>query len=240
MPDGESWSCLDFLRSWAACSRSGTVSRFCSLNNSIFNFGAFELNRRTGELRKHGVRLKLQDQPLQILTLLLERAGEMVTREEIQARLWPANTYVDFDNAINSAVRKLRDALGDSAENPRFVETLPRRGYRFIAPVWCEGENGSRLGTPALLPAGRGQFKQLTRVTKADTSADACVDSAYPFVCGAVSFGSALAHPEHHIYILASEHNFCFSRDVRKRSEPRLRLLLLFLGTDPDAQRQAK
>ena len=102
---------------------------------SAFQFGVFELNPQTRELRKHGVKLKLQDQPLHILTLLLEHPGEIVTREEIQKRLWPENTYVDFDNAINSAVRKLRDALGDSPENPRFIETLARRGYRFIAPV---------------------------------------------------------------------------------------------------------
>ncbi|MGC2660427.1 MAG: winged helix-turn-helix domain-containing protein, partial [Bryobacteraceae bacterium] len=100
-----------------------------------FQFGVFELNPRTRELRKHGVKLKLQDQPLLMLILLLERPGEIITREEIQKRLWPENTYVDFDNAINSAVRKLRDALGDEPANPRFIETLARRGYRFIAPV---------------------------------------------------------------------------------------------------------
>jgi len=100
-----------------------------------FQFGAFQLDIYAGELRKRGVKLKLQDQPRQILTILLEHAGEVVTREEIQSRLWPENTHVDFDNAINSAVRKLRDALGDEAENPRFIETLARRGYRFVAPV---------------------------------------------------------------------------------------------------------
>lgn len=102
---------------------------------AAFQFGVFELNPHTRELQKRGVRLKIQDQPVQILVLLLERSGEIVTREEIQKRLWPDNTFVDFDNAINSAVRKLRDALGDSPENPRFIETLARRGYRFIAPV---------------------------------------------------------------------------------------------------------
>ncbi|MDQ2777176.1 MAG: winged helix-turn-helix domain-containing protein [Acidobacteriota bacterium] len=102
---------------------------------TTFHFGVFELDCRSGELRKHGIRLKLQEQPLQVLILLLERAGQVVAREELQKRLWPQNTYVDFDNAINSAIRKLREALGDSAENPRFVETLARRGYRFIAPV---------------------------------------------------------------------------------------------------------
>jgi DNA-binding winged helix-turn-helix (wHTH) protein len=84
---------------------------------SAFGFGVFRLNPQTGELRKHGVKLKLQEQPLRVLVLLLERAGEVVTREEIQKRLWAEDTYVDFDNAINSAVRKLRDALGDSSEH---------------------------------------------------------------------------------------------------------------------------
>ena len=100
-----------------------------------FQFGVFEISPHTRELRKHGVKLKLQDQPLEVLLLLLEHSGEIVTREEIQKRLWPENTFVDFDNAINSSVRKLRDALGDSSDNPRFIETLARRGYRFIAPV---------------------------------------------------------------------------------------------------------
>jgi len=100
-----------------------------------YRFGSFELNARTGELRKLGIRIKLQDQPRQILLLLLRQPGEVVTREQIQKQLWAENTFVDFDNAINSAVRKLRDALGDNAENPRFVETLARRGYRFIAPL---------------------------------------------------------------------------------------------------------
>ena len=114
-----------------------------------FQFGVFEINPYTRELRKHGVKLKLQDQPLQILLLLLEHPGEIVTREQIQKRLWPEDTYVDFDNAINSAVRKIRDALGDSPENPRFVETLARRGYRFIAPVSQSARNPSlRDGPP--------------------------------------------------------------------------------------------
>ena len=100
---------------------------------------------RAGELRKYGVRLKQQQQPLQVLNILLERAGEVVTREDIQKRLWPEDTYVDFDNAINSSIRKLREALGDSADSPRFIETLSRRGYRFIAPV----SNGSPASSSA-------------------------------------------------------------------------------------------
>lgn len=103
--------------------------------SATYQFGVFELSPQMRELRKHGVKLKLQEQPLQVLLILLERPGEVVTRQEIQKRLWPEDTYVDFDNAINSAVRKVRDALCDNADNPKFIETLARRGYRFIAPV---------------------------------------------------------------------------------------------------------
>src|SRR3954452_10971821 len=119
----------------------------------IFQFGVFELNPRTRELRKHGVKLKLQDQPAEILALLLEHAGDVVQREDIKSRLWPERTYVDFDNAINSAIRKLRDALGDSPENPRFIETLARRGYRFIAPVSAV-HHSSQGGGKSAVPAG--------------------------------------------------------------------------------------
>ncbi len=98
-------------------------------------FGAFEVDLRSGALHKHGIRLKLQDQPFHVLAILLERPGEVVTREELRQKLWPADTFVDFDTGLNSAVKKLRDVLGDSAEEPRYIETLPRRGYRFIADV---------------------------------------------------------------------------------------------------------
>src|SRR5690242_16849786 len=98
----------------------------------IVRFGMFELDQRTGELRKAGLRLGLQDQPLQVLTLLLERPGGLVTREELKERLWPADTFVDFEQGLNAAVKRLRYVLGDSAVTPRFIETLPRRGYRFI------------------------------------------------------------------------------------------------------------
>ena len=111
----------------------------------VYQFGVFQLDARNGELRKHGIKIRLQDQPCLILCLLLEHAGEVVTREQIQKHLWPATTFVDFDNAINSAVRKLRDALGDTAENPRFVETLARRGYRFVAPVATNAESTGQL-----------------------------------------------------------------------------------------------
>src|SRR5215469_2768574 len=98
-------------------------------------FGAFDVDLHSGEVRKHGIRLRLQDQPFQVLELLLEHPGDVVTREELRRKLWPADTFVDFDNGLNSAIKKLRDVLGDSAENPRFVETLARRGYRFVAQV---------------------------------------------------------------------------------------------------------
>lgn len=102
-------------------------------------FGAFELAVRSGELRKQGVRLPIQGRPLQVLAILLERAGEMVSREDLRNRLWPADTFVDFDHGLHNAVARLREALGDSADTPRFIETLPRRGYRFIAPAnWLD------------------------------------------------------------------------------------------------------
>src|SRR6516225_3646744 len=102
-----------------------------SKQNGI-RFGLFELDPRAGELRKSGIRIKLQEQPFQILLMLLEHPGEIVTREELQNRLWQQDTFVDFDRNLNSAVKKLRQALGDDSENPRFIETLYRRGYRFI------------------------------------------------------------------------------------------------------------
>ncbi len=102
-------------------------------------FGVFEVDLRAGELRKHGLRVRLQEQPFQILAILLERAGQVVTRDELQKKLWSANTFVDFDHGLNKAVNKIRDALGDSAESPRFVETVARRGYRFLAEVKTAG-----------------------------------------------------------------------------------------------------
>jgi TolB-like protein/DNA-binding winged helix-turn-helix (wHTH) protein/Flp pilus assembly protein TadD len=98
-------------------------------------FGVFELDLHAGELRKHGLRVRLQEQPFQVLAALLERPGEVVTREELQKKLWPADTFVDFDHGLNKTINKIREALGDSAESPRFVETVARRGYRFLAEV---------------------------------------------------------------------------------------------------------
>src|SRR5882724_11433090 len=115
-------------------------------NSPVVHFGLFELDLQARELRKSGIRIKLQDQPFQILASLLERPGEIVSREELQKRLWPADTFVDFNLSLNSAVKKLRQALNDDSDNPRFIETLYRRGYRFIGPVNGESRtNGTAL-----------------------------------------------------------------------------------------------
>jgi TolB-like protein/DNA-binding winged helix-turn-helix (wHTH) protein/Flp pilus assembly protein TadD len=119
----------------------------------VYRFGVFEVNARTGELRKHGVRLRVRGRPIDILLLLLERPADVVTREDLRQRLWPADTFVDFDHGLNSAMNRLREALGDSAENPRFIETLPRRGYRFIAPIAAPvTPDPSAVRTPAPEP----------------------------------------------------------------------------------------
>jgi DNA-binding winged helix-turn-helix (wHTH) protein len=117
-------------------------------NHRIARFGVFELDLATGELRKSGVKLRLQGQPVQVLTLLLERAGDIVSREELREKLWASDTFVDFDHSLNTAINKVRETLGDSASSPRYVETLARRGYRFIAPVQAPAEPPS-LGGPA-------------------------------------------------------------------------------------------
>jgi DNA-binding winged helix-turn-helix (wHTH) protein len=115
----------------------------------IVRFGIFELDLRSVELRRDGVRVAVPGQSLQALALLLEQPGELVTREALRQRLWPAGTYVDFEHGLNAVIKRLRDALGDSAGAPRFIETLARRGYRFIAPV-------ERLGKGSASAIGRG------------------------------------------------------------------------------------
>lgn len=118
----------------------------------VIRFGVFEVEPQSGTVRKHGVRIRLQEQPFRVLMALIEKPGDVVTREELQQRVWTGNTFGDFDHSLNIAVNKIREALGDSAENPRFVETLPRRGYRFIAPV--EGGVAPPVATPpAAVPA---------------------------------------------------------------------------------------
>ncbi|HZD46949.1 MAG TPA: winged helix-turn-helix domain-containing protein, partial [Acidobacteriaceae bacterium] len=117
----------------------------------LYRFGVFEADSMTGELRRQGLRVKLHSQPLQILFMLLERPGELLTREEICRELWPDGTFVDYEHGVNSAVNRIREALGDKANNPRFVETLARRGYRFVAQVEriARQEDGSAAGPAA-------------------------------------------------------------------------------------------
>ena len=121
-------------------------------NNRVARFGVFELDLSAGELRKSGVKLRLQGQPFQVLALLLERAGDVVTREELRHQLWPSDTFVDFDHSLNTAINKVREALGDSATSPRYVETLARRGYRFIAPIQKTAQNDA--GSPIAVSTG--------------------------------------------------------------------------------------
>jgi DNA-binding winged helix-turn-helix (wHTH) protein/tetratricopeptide (TPR) repeat protein/TolB-like protein len=115
-------------------------------------FGVFEVDERAAELRKRGVRIKLQEQPFQILCFLLDHSGQVVTREELRQKLWPAHTFVDFDRSLNKAMTKLRSALGDSAESPRYVETIPRHGYRFLAPV-CDHHVGAEAAAFSVSPS---------------------------------------------------------------------------------------
>jgi TolB-like protein/DNA-binding winged helix-turn-helix (wHTH) protein/Tfp pilus assembly protein PilF len=157
------------------------------MNNSTLpatslRFGAYEFDLRSGELRKHGIRIKLQEQPCQILAILLEHRGEMVTREQLQHRLWPSDTFVDFDHSLNTAVMRLREALSDSSENPRFIETLPRRGYRFLAPVEEKSASTNEASPAQLMQVGVSQ------------SADSKIDSASSLLLPA--YPPIVARPE--------------------------------------------
>src|ERR1700694_4785453 len=136
--------------------------RVAESSSQTRGFGVFEVDLRSGELRKRGVRIKLQEQPFQILSLLLEHPGEVVTREELRQKLWPAHTFVDFDRSLNKAMTKLRSALGDSADSPRYVETIPRHGYRFLAPVHYPRE-GTETAVTALVPPAETHAGAQTR-----------------------------------------------------------------------------
>ena len=139
--------------------RCTLIPMFSSSQTRLLRFGVFEVDLTAGELRKNGARIRLQEQPFQVLTALLQNAGQVVTRDELREKIWPADTFVDFDHSLNTAVNKIRESLGDSASSPRFVETLARRGYRFLAPV--DGvaaaatvsapaqDKGTRAGAPA-------------------------------------------------------------------------------------------
>jgi DNA-binding winged helix-turn-helix (wHTH) protein len=126
----------------------------------LISFGDFTVDCKAGELRKHGLKIKLQEQPFQILVMLLEHPGEVVTREEVRRKLWPNDTIVEFEHSIGTAINKLRQALGDDAENPRFVETLPRRGFRLLIPVNSPGEGAAESppAAPAAAPAPPADF----------------------------------------------------------------------------------
>src|SRR5499425_1085609 len=119
-------------------------------------FGVFELDLQRAELRKNGVKVKLQEQPLRVLQVLLEKPGQIVSREDLHQSVWPANTFVEFDQGLYSAMARLRDALGDSSENPRYIETVARRGYRFIAPVAAPVARPSRESTLEISPITAG------------------------------------------------------------------------------------
>ena len=127
-------------------------SPLTSRRPGVARFGVFEADVEARELRKHGRRLRLQDQPFTMLIMLLQRAGSVVTREELREKLWPADTFVDFDHSLNTAVNKIREVLGDSATNPRFVETAARRGYRFLNEVLWEVPGSTEATTTAATP----------------------------------------------------------------------------------------
>ena len=136
-----------------------------------YRFGVFEADAISGELRRQGVRIKLNAQPFQVLLMLLDQPGELLTREEISRRLWPDGTFVDYEHGVNSAVNRIREALGDTAGNPRFVETLARKGYRFVAPVERIplSENLS-TPNPAPEPTSEPSFDQPSPPAEPDTS----------------------------------------------------------------------
>ena len=140
----------------------------------IVRFGVFEVDLRAGELRRDGLKVRLQEQPFRVLALLLEKPGEVITREEVREKLWSADTYVDFDKSLNATVNKLREALGDSAENPRFVQTLHRRGYRFIAPVQAIAAESSAL-EPAPAPPSMDRHSCRSFAAKRRCSSPCCV-----------------------------------------------------------------
>src|SRR5436305_5500312 len=138
---------------WSTIVRRGRGVMPANGKRPLYRFSHFELDAGELELRKHGVRIKLQEQPFRLLEALLQQPGTLVTREELHATLWPDDTFVDFDHGLNAAAARLRQALGDSARLPRFVESVPRRGYRFIATVETVTANCGEKSAPQI-PAG--------------------------------------------------------------------------------------
>src|SRR5438552_2641588 len=143
------------------------------LPKRVYRFGLFEADVESGKLLREGVRVKLQDQPFRLLCRLLERAGQVVSREELQQALWSSNTYVEFEGSLNATLKRLRFALGDSADNPVFIETLPKRGYRFLAPVTAEDTDQ----LPVQLP---GEKSDVANPAKDDDSKTASERSTVP------------------------------------------------------------
>ena len=147
-----------------------------------YRFGNFELNARSGELRRSGAKLRLQDQPFLVLRKLLESAGTVVAREDLHAALWPADTFVDFDTSLNTAIKRLREVLGDSADTPVFIETVPRRGYRFLAPVQVIQDGGHAPGQGAANPSASPQARLRARFIVAGLFAAVVVAAVVVFV----------------------------------------------------------
>jgi DNA-binding winged helix-turn-helix (wHTH) protein len=185
---------------------------------AIARFTVYELNLRTGELRKHGNRMRLQEQPFQVLAQLLERPGELVTRDELRQKLWPANTFVDFDHSLNTAINKLRETLGDSSSTPRYIETLPRRGYRFIAPVTLESQTISADQFPANGSPSAAQIVSLSpattgRSTEVAVATDAGENTADPVISAQDSL-HALPRPHRNVprylFLLIQVMYLCF------------------------------
>jgi DNA-binding winged helix-turn-helix (wHTH) protein/tetratricopeptide (TPR) repeat protein len=155
-----------------------------SSNRRLIRFGIFEADLSAGELRKGGSRIRLQEQPFQILTMMLERPGQVITREELRAKLWPSDTFVDFEHGVNSGVARLREALGDSADSPRYIETLPRRGYRLIASV----EGGATQAPPPSTEVSGGNGGTASSTTPIPAmSPDSAAPAAQPDAASPVS-----------------------------------------------------
>jgi cholera toxin transcriptional activator len=152
-----------------------------STSAPLYRFDEFEADLRSGELRKSGERLRIQEQPFQVLVALLERPREVITRDELRQRLWPSDTFVDFDHGLNTTINKLRESLGDSASSPRFIETLPRRGYRFLADVEAVQPEITETSDPSNAPTG--EFPVAT------------IAASQPIVEGAVQHS---LQPHHH------------------------------------------
>jgi cholera toxin transcriptional activator len=157
-----------------------------SPESRVFRFGAFEADPSSGELRKSGVRVRLQGQPFQVLMLLLERPGELVSRDDIRRKLWPADTFVDFDHSLNTTINKIREALNDSAASPRFVETLAKRGYRFLAHVdfGALSPSDNRPESDAAQSDGTASFSaiSLTRLEDVPTISGAYVRALFVLI----------------------------------------------------------